>query len=219
VEVTGPTLASPTLAGVSGEPYDTDRVVTIPNVLSALRLLGVPAFLFLLVSRHEDWWALALLCVSGLTDFLDGYIARRFHQTSRLGQILDPMADRLYTFATLIGLAIRVIIPWWLVVVLVARDAMMLIFIGPGLRRRGFVNLPVHFLGKAATFALLYAFPLVLLGSHHTAWGPVSKVAGWAFVLWGIVLYWWSALIYLRQALEVFRAFPPRGGRRSVQAG
>ena len=192
-----------------GEPYDTDRVWTVPNLLSMLRLLGVPVFLYLVLQRREDLWAVALLAVSGLTDFLDGWIARRFHQTSRLGQILDPIADRLYTFAILLGLALREIVPWWLVALLVARDAMMAIVIGPGLRRRGFVNLPVHFLGKAATFALLYAFPLVLLGSHQADWAVYAKVAGWACVLWGALLYWWSALIYLRQAVEVFRGFPP----------
>lgn len=211
VPVTDGGQPSPRLARVSGEPYDTDRVWTVPNALSMLRLLGVPLFLYLLIHKHDDWLALGLLIISGLTDFLDGYIARRFHQTSRLGQILDPMADRLYTIATLVGLAIRDIVPWWLVVILLARDVMMLIFIAPGLRRRGFTNLPVHFLGKAATFALLYAFPLVLLGSHHAPWAIYAQVTGWAFVLWGVALYWWSALIYLRQALDVFQAFPVRG--------
>ena len=151
---------------MAGEPYDTDRVLTLPNVLSFIRLLGVPLFLWLLLERESDIWAVVVLVVGGATDWLDGQIARRWHLRSRLGQVLDPVADRLYILATLIGFAIREIVPWWLVVLLAARDLLMVTTIGPGLRRRGFASLPVHFLGKAATFALLYAFPLVLLGER-----------------------------------------------------
>ena len=200
------TTSEPT--GVAGEPYDTDRVLTVPNILSFVRLLGVPLFLWLLLARESEVWAVVVLIVGGGTDWLDGYLARRWKQRSRLGQVLDPMADRLYILATLIGFAIREIVPWWLVMLLAARDVLMASTIWPALRRRGFASLPVHFLGKAATFALLYAFPLVLLGTGDEVWHTVSRVIGWACVIWGAGLYWWSGLLYLGQGVEVIRRFP-----------
>ena len=193
---------------MAGEPYDTERVFTVPNVLSFIRLAGVPFFLWLLLVREADIWAVVVLAVGGATDWLDGYLARSWHQRSRLGQVLDPLADRLYILATLVGFAIREIVPWWLVALLAARDVLMVTTIGPALRRRGFVSLPVHFLGKAATFALLYAFPLVLLGSGDASWQLVIRVVGWACVIWGAALYWWSGLLYLGQGFEVVRRFP-----------
>jgi cardiolipin synthase len=192
---------------VTGEPYDTDRVVTLPNALSALRLLGVPVFVWLLLGPKADVWAIAILAVGGLTDWLDGFLARRWNQRSRVGQILDPIADRLYILAILVCLAIRDIIPWWLVVVLVARDVVLAALV-PALKTRGYTSLPVHFVGKAATFCLLYAFPLILLGEFDGAVGTVAKVAGWAFAIWGTGLYWWAGLLYVRQTVTLLRAQP-----------
>jgi cardiolipin synthase len=194
---------------VAGEPYDTTKVLTLPNVLSFLRLLGVPLFLYLLLVRGNDVWAVVVLAVGGATDWLDGRLARAWKQRSRLGQVLDPLADRLYILATLVGFVLREIVPLWLLIVLVARDLMMLTAIGPMLRRRGFVSLPVHFLGKAATFVLLYAFPLVLLGSGDEPWQFAARTVGWALAIWGCLLYWWSGALYLRQAVDVMRRFPP----------
>ena len=191
-----------------GEPYDTDRVLTVPNILSFVRLAGVPLFLWLLLERQSDVWAVVVLAIGGATDWLDGKLARSWNQRSRLGQVLDPLADRLYILATLIGFAIREIVPWWLVVLLAARDVLMFTAIWPSLRRRGFTSLPVHFLGKAATFALLYAFPLVLLGVGDELWQTLARVVGWGFVIWGAGLYWWSGLLYLGQGIEVIRRFP-----------
>ena len=198
---------------MAGEPYDTERVFTVPNILSFIRLAGVPLFLYLLLVREADVWAVVVLAVGGATDWLDGHLARRWHQRSRLGQVLDPLADRLYILATLIGFAIREVVPWWLVFLLAARDVLMFTTIWPALRRRGFVSLPVHFLGKAATFALLYAFPLVLLGSGDDAWQIGMRVVGWACVIWGTALYWWSGLLYLGQGVDVIRRFPLNRGR------
>jgi len=156
----------------------TDRVLTVPNVLSMLRLLGIPVFLWLVLGPEADGWAVLLLMVSGITDYLDGVIARRTGQISRLGQLLDPLADRLYVIATLLGLGLRDIVPWWLVVLLLGRDV-VLAFTLPVLRRHGLGPLPVHYLGKAATFNLLIAFPLVLLGSYWATrpTRPASAVA------------------------------------------
>ena len=139
----------------------SNRIWTVPNALSVLRLLGVPVFFWLILAEH-DWWALIVLMVSGFTDYLDGKIARSFGLVSRLGAVLDPVADRLYIFTTVLGLAYRGIIPWWLVIVLVGRDAILSIALLV-IRSEAARGLPVHFVGKAATFNLLYAFPLLLL--------------------------------------------------------
>jgi cardiolipin synthase len=189
------------MAGLRRADQATDRVVTLPNALSALRLVLVPVFFWLVLTRR-DGWALAVLMISGFTDYLDGVLARRFNQVSRLGQLLDPAADRLYILATLVGLAWRDVVPWWLLAVIVGRDV-LLAFTIPALARYGYGPLPVHFLGKAATFCLLYAFPLLLLAQIG---GPVAEAAralGWAFAWWGTGLYWWAGWLYLRQVREV----------------
>lgn len=182
----------------------TDRVFTVPNLISFARLLGVPVFLWLILGPHADGWAVALLILAGISDWADGKIARATGQISRLGQLLDPVADRLYIAATLLGLALRGIIPWWLVVVLLSRDLVLALLLPP-LRRRGLIGLPVHFLGKAATFCLLYAFPLLLLGDHPGTFGMVMRVVGWAFAIWGTGLYWYAAVLYIEQARRILR--------------
>jgi cardiolipin synthase len=187
----------------------TDRILTIPNLLSFLRLLGVPLFLWLVLVPQADGWAFVVLVVGGITDWLDGTIARATGQISRLGQLLDPLADRLYIAATLVGLAIRAIIPWWLVLLLLGRDLILAVVLGL-LKRRGITGLPVHFLGKAATFCLLWGFPLLLLGADATGTGfslaELARVLGWAFAIWGTALYWWAGLLYLDQARRILTA-------------
>ena len=179
-----------------------DRVLTIPNGISAARLAGVPVFLWLVLGPRTataDYWAVGLLIVAGLSDWLDGKIARALNQTSRLGQVLDPAADRLYIAATIVALAVRGIIPWWLVAVLALRE----VIVGAGLavlrRRVGIGTLQVSFVGKAATLCLLYAFPLLFLGAHPGWGGTLARVLGWSFATWGTALYWWAAMLYLVQ--------------------
>jgi cardiolipin synthase len=182
---------------------DSHRVLTIPNVISIVRLAGVPLFLWLILVPEADGWALAVLAASGISDYADGYLARRLHQTSRLGAVLDPVADRLYILSTVVGLAVRGIIPWWLAVLLPARDAFLWCLV-PFLRKRGYSSLPVHFLGKAATFNLLYAFPLLLLGDGSGTLATLARVFGWAFAIWGTGLYWWAGLLYAWQVRTLF---------------
>ena len=181
-----------------------DRVFTIPNALSALRLVLVPVFFWLIVAEL-DGWAIAVLMVSGISDYLDGTLARRWGQVSRVGQLLDPAADRLYIVSTLLGLAFRDAVPWWVVGLLVGRDVLLSLTI-PLLARYGYGPLPVHFLGKAATFNLLYAFPLLLLAHVGGGIGAVARPVGWAFAWWGIALYWWAGWLYVRQAVGLVRA-------------
>ena len=190
----------------------SNRIWTIPNALSFLRLLGVPVF-FVLIIRQYAIAAVVLLSVASLTDWVDGRIARRFNQITRLGQMLDPAADRLYIFATVLGLAIREIIPWWLLALLVGRDLMLALFVLPALRSRGYASLPVNFIGKAGTFCLLYALPLVLLGAGPWVISPASRIIGWAFAIWGVYLYWWAGLMYLKQSRELVGRAPASPGR------
>lgn len=183
----------------------TDRVLTVPNLLSVLRLLGVPLFLWLVLVQEADGWAVLVLVVSGLTDYLDGKLARAWNQVSRVGELLDPLADRLYIVSTVVALTIREIIPVWFAVLLLSRDVLMTLLV-PVLRRRGLIALPVHFLGKAATFCLLYALPLLLLGDGDGTFALLARVFGWAFGIWGVVLYWWAGVLYALQARQLLRS-------------
>ena len=176
-----------------------DRIWTVPNVISIARLLGVPVFLWLVLGPHADGWAVILLIAAAASDWLDGKLARALHQESRLGQLLDPTANRLYIGVMLIGLAIRALIPWWLVGVLVGRELVLAVAL-LRLRARGWEPLQVSFVGKAATLCLFYAFPLLLLGAYAGHAAEVAKVVGWAFVAWGTALYWCAAGLYLIQA-------------------
>ena len=193
----------------------SNRVLTLPNLLSAIRLAGVPLFLWLVLGPEEDGWALVLLMVSGITDFLDGWLARRLNQTSVVGQILDPVADRLYILAVVVGLALRDVIPWWAALSLPLRD-LLLWGLVPLLRTRGYSALPVHFLGKAATFNLLYAFPLLLLGDGQGIVATLATVFGWAFAIWGIGLYWWAGIIYAWQVRTLLATTPRRTAVRDA---
>jgi cardiolipin synthase len=179
-------------------------VLTVPNLLSGVRLLGIPLFLWLVLGPHHDGLALVVLLVAGITDFLDGWLARRLDQRSALGALLDPVADRLYILAVVLGLFFRDIIPWWVAVVLPLRDVLLWCMV-PFLRTRGYSALPVHFLGKAATFNLLYAFPLLLVGEGTSAVASLALVFGWAFTWWGIGLYWWAGLVYGWQVFRLLR--------------
>jgi len=180
-----------------------EQFLTVPNLLSMLRLALVPVFLYLLLNE-KYLSAIVVLAVSSLTDYLDGYFARKFNQVTRLGQLLDPAADRLYIFSTLVGLSITGIIPVWLALVIIGRDLVLAVAY-PILATYGHGPLPVHYLGKAGTFALLYAFPLLLMAY---IWHPIAFILeplAWAFALWGVGLYWWGAAVYLRQVREIVK--------------
>jgi cardiolipin synthase len=181
----------------------SSRIFTIPNVLSFFRLALVPVFLVLIIVG-ADFVALLVLIVSSISDYFDGMIARKFSQVSRLGQLLDPAADRLFIFAALIGLTVREVIPWWLVAVIVGRDVMLAV-LGIVLANHGFGPLPVHHLGKVATFALLFALPVLMLGEAFNVAAPIADPIGWALAIWGAFLYWWAGVIYVRETARVIR--------------
>jgi cardiolipin synthase (CMP-forming) len=203
---TVPQARPATATAVDKEPGPVgNRVLTIPNIISFARLLGVPVFIWLVLGVQTttgDWWAVGILIASGASDWLDGKIARALNQQSRLGQLLDPTADRLYIVATVIALAVRAIIPWWLVAILAVRELVMGVVLLV-LRRYRWAPLQVSFAGKSATLCLLYAFPLLFLGSHDTSYAEVTRIIGWIFVFWGSALYWWAAGLYIAQARQL----------------
>ncbi len=197
-------------APAAAEAAGMDRWWTVPNALSVLRLAGVPVFLWLLLGPHDDLIALALLIFSGFTDWLDGKLARWLNQMSRLGALLDPAADRLYIVATLVAFVLRGIVPWWLAVILVAKDVVVGLCL-PVLRRAGYAPPEVHYVGKGATFALLYAFPLVLFAQGTSIAATIARPIGYAFIIWGSVLYVWSGLLYVAQVVIAVRRTEPVG--------
>ncbi|MFD7659184.1 CDP-alcohol phosphatidyltransferase family protein [Actinosynnema sp. NPDC059797] len=184
-----------------------DRLLTIPNALSVLRLLGVPLFLYLLLGPHADGWAVVVLVAAGLSDWLDGKLARWLDQTSKLGVLLDPAADRLYILATLVAFVVREIIPWWVVVVLVGRELVVGACL-PVLRARGYGPFEVNYLGKAATFNLLYAFPMLLLAQGASTAAQLLRPVAYAFMIWGGALYLWSGALYVYQFTLALRRRP-----------
>lgn len=180
---------------------------TVPNLISMGRLLAIPVIVWLLLGPELDGLAVALLMIAGISDGVDGWLARRLDQFSRLGELLDPIADRLYILAIAVSLALRDIIPWWLALLLPLRDLLMWGLV-PLLRTRGHSSLPVHFLGKAATFCLLCGFPLLFLGDDTTGLGVLAAVFGWAFALWGLGLYWWAGILYAGQVRRLMVTTP-----------
>ncbi|MCS3779585.1 cardiolipin synthase [Tsukamurella ocularis] len=200
-------------AGADGAPSAPGKPpspLNVPNALSALRLLGVPLFLWLVLVEHADVWALAVLMVSGFTDWLDGKLARLLNQQTRLGELLDPAADRLYMIAVPIAFGIRGILPWWVIGLLIGREVVLAGTV-PFLRSRGITALPTLYLGKAATFALMYALPMLLAGTFDNMLGAIMHPLGWAFLIWGLGMYWWTLVLYWWQTVLVVRDLPRVG--------
>ncbi|MFV1363276.1 CDP-alcohol phosphatidyltransferase family protein [Mycolicibacterium elephantis] len=191
-----------------------NRVLTVPNVLSALRLALVPVFLWLLLVVEANGWAVAVLMFSGVSDWADGKIARLVdNQSSRLGELLDPAVDRIYMLVVPVAMALHGSLPWWIVATLIGRDAVLAATL-PLLRSRGLTALPVTYIGKAATFALMSGLPLILLGQWDALWSRVILACGWGFLIWGLVMYLWSGLLYLAQVALVMRRMPKSRGTR-----
>ncbi len=178
------------------------HVFTIPNLISLVRLLGVPLFLYLLLVREDDVSALVVLAIGGTSDWVDGYAARALGQVSRLGTLLDPLADRLYILATVVAFTVRDVVPWQFTVALLAREVLPATVIGL-LRWHGFGPPPVHFLGKTATFVLLVAFPFLLLAQLGGTAYQIGTPVGWSLAVWGLVLYWCAGVLYVVHARRI----------------
>ena len=199
------TNGTPAPAGEDTGTRTAAGVITVPNAISVLRLLSVPLFAVLAL-RGQTVWAIVVLALAAASDWLDGRLARMLDQRSRLGELLDPAADRLFILATLVVLTVTGVVPLWLVLVIVGRDVLLTVVLVI-LMRAGVGPLPVHFVGKAGTFALLYALPLLLLAQLDGVVAQAAFILGWAFAVWGVALYWLAAALYLRQAFgELGRA-------------
>ncbi|MEY4899396.1 MAG: hypothetical protein RL294_1207 [Actinomycetota bacterium] len=172
-----------------------DRIWTVPNAISFIRLVMVPVFLWLLVTGN-DTMALIVLIIATTSDFVDGMIARNFNQVTRLGMYLDPLSDRLFIAASVIGLAIRGLIPLPLLAIILARDIMLLSVVL--YRRLRIADFPrVTFVGKIATFVLFIAFPVVVLGTVWTDAPVPLEFIGWLLGGVGAGVYWVAGFGYL----------------------
>ena len=183
----------------------SNRIWTIPNVISFVRLLGVPLFLYLLLGPRHDVAAVVVLAIGGTTDWVDGFVARRMNSVSRLGELLDPFADRLYILATLVGFTVRGVVPYWLTGALLLREAVLAVALLV-LRRHGYGPPPVHYVGKTGTFVLLFAFPVILLAKAVPGIAHWGAPVGWGLAWWALALYWAAGALYLAQTTQLLRA-------------
>ena len=188
----------------TGPPRSGQRVSTairtVPNAVTLARLLLMPVCAYLLASGQYGW-GIVLTAVVGSTDWVDGWLARRTGQVSRLGQLLDPLADRLLIASVAIALVVRGVVPWQAAVLLVARDLVLLCG-WPVLKRRGIEPPEVIFLGKAATLVLLFALPVLTLGATGLAVADAARVVGLLLLWAGVVMYYLAGAVYVRMVLE-----------------
>jgi cardiolipin synthase len=181
------------------------EILTVPNGLTMLRALGIPLFIYLTLSRQADGYAVIVLIIGGATDYFDGKLARAWNQESRLGELLDPAIDRLYIAATLIVFFIRDVIPVWVIALIVGRD-LVLGLVTLAMQRKSIPPFKVTYLGKAATFNLLYAFPFLLLSKSDGVGSTLAFIFGWSFAVWGIALYLATGADYLRTGWRLLRS-------------
>lgn len=183
-------------------PEALNRVLTVPNVISFLRICSIP-YLAVLIAQHKMWPALIVLAIAALSDCIDGYIARTFNQVSKLGQILDPIADRLLIVCSTLALAFAKIIPWWALALVVLRDAIMAILIVI-LAQYDYGPLPVNFMGKTGTALLMVTIVLFMI-VFAIATEPmlILYATAIACAIWGITLYWFAGILYCIQAYKL----------------
>jgi cardiolipin synthase len=181
-----------------------DRIVTVPNVITVVRLALLPVFLWLLFAQDDRANAAWLLAALGTTDFLDGYIARHFHQESNLGKVLDPVADRLLFFVGVGGILVDGSVPTWFAVAVLVREALVsgatLALAAMGARR-----IDVTWFGKAGTFWLMIAFPLFLASESTLGWADEARTFAWSAGIAGLVLSWFAAALYVPMARVALR--------------
>jgi cardiolipin synthase len=187
-------------------------VLTVPNVVTAVRLACVPLFVWLLFGAHQQAAAAGLLAGLGATDWVDGTVARRFHQVSTVGKVLDPTADRLLVATAVLSSVVVGAVPAWFAALTVAREALVssavLVLAALGAER-----IDVLFIGKAGTFALMFAYPTFLLAHGSAAWQGDLRVVAWVIGLCGLALAWVAAARYLPVARAALAA--GRAGRRA----
>lgn len=186
-------------------PEPRSVILTVPNVISLLRICSIPLIAYLVANRHLII-SLVVLLISALSDGVDGIIARRFNQVSKLGQILDPVADRLLILCSILALSMANILPWWLMVLVSVRDVLLGI-LTLVLAQHDYGPLPVHFAGKTGTAVLMLAIPaLIFADVGHNMFFRVFHLVALGAVIWGVALYWLAGLIYAYQGIGLLRA-------------
>ena len=190
------------------DPEATGGVLTVPNLITLVRLACIPLFVWLLFGDHRQTAAAVLLAVLGATDWVDGFVARRFHQVSNLGKVLDPVADRVLVGTGVISIIVAGAVPVWFGVLTVAREAVVsaavLLLAGLGAER-----IDVLWVGKAGTFGLMFAYPAFLLAHGHAGWQQPIEVVAWVCAVPALALAWYAAGAYVpvaRRALSRGRA-------------
>ncbi len=179
-----------------GQPLvHRDAVFTVPNVLTVVRFLGVPLFIWLVLSEHEYGYGALVLAVMASTDWVDGYIARRFNQMSNLGRVMDPIADRLSLIAVAVTLVIAGVVEWWYLVALLVPDAVLLAL--SLFYFHGHPDLPVSRIGKIRTGLLLVGTPLLVLSKLPVPAAHVYATVAWIFLGLGLVGHWIAAYNYV----------------------
>ena len=207
-EEAAPVVHTPTSEGAAPVVHTPPRRVstairTVPNAVTLVRLLLMPVCAYLLATGRFGW-GLVLTALVGSTDWVDGWLARRYGQVSRLGQLLDPLADRLLIASVAIALVIQGVLPWPAAALLLARDLILLAG-WPLLKRRGIEPPEVIFLGKAATLVLLLALPILTLGATGLAVADIARLLGLALLWAGVVMYYLAGAVYVRMVLERLR--------------
>jgi cardiolipin synthase len=192
-----------------------DRILTVPNGLTLIRLLCIPLFVVLVARPHRSGWYPAALLLAGLgvTDGIDGYVARHFHQVSKLGQVLDPLADRLLLGVAAVSIIVVGAVPTWVAVAALSREALVAVgFVA--VAASGGRRMEVQWAGKAGTFGLMVALPLFLAGHAYDDWHRIAEGLAWVAVTPGLVFGWYAAITYIPMA----RAAVAEGRRRREEA-
>ena len=187
------------------------RILTVPNLLSVFRLACVPLFLYLLFGADNAYGAALLLAALGCTDWIDGYVARRFNQVSELGKVLDPTADRILVGVGVVAILVHGSVPAWVGVAVLVREVLISLAV-VALAALGARRIDVQWVGKAGTFALMVAFPLFLTADSTAGWRDVAEVLAWIWVIPGLVLSWYAAATYVplaKRALDDRRVGSP----------
>jgi cardiolipin synthase len=203
------------------EEAELGRVLTAPNLITMVRLLCIPIFLWLLFGLDDQTWAAVLLAALGATDWVDGFVARRYHQVSTLGKVLDPAADRVLVATAVIAVTVHGAVPVWFGVATLAREALVSIMVVL-LAALGAARINVLWIGKAGTFALMFSYPAFLLSYGTASWQGPIRVIAWGCGLIGLALSWAAAASYVgpaRNALREGRAGRKRAGQGSAVPG
>ncbi len=189
----------------SSDPDRLDRILTAPNGITVVRLACIPLFVWLLFGVHRQTDAAILLGGLGATDWVDGQVARRWHQVSTVGKVLDPTADRLLVGTAVIAIVVHGAVPVWFAVATLAREALVSVAVLV-LASLGAERIDVLMVGKAGTFALMFAYPAFLLGDGRAAWQGDVRIAAWITGALGLALAWVAAGAYVPVARRALRA-------------